>query len=360
MQAMQRFIVGTGRCGSTLLSKLLEHHPDAFVIHELFGGMDFDMLCDGQVSGTEFAAMLGRDHINSNLNIARAGGDKEIVLDKNSQALRIPKPMLATIPHWTSDVAGLMTEMIGWARSQKRQTTAEHFSALYDWLTAVFKKEFWIERSGGSAEYFPALRRAFPNGRYLHLHRDGAEVAMSMRNHAYFATHVSFYFSPPDEQEMLSMIKNDFPRDRDPFLLRLQNKPSPESFGQFWTLAICKLMSQVEYLGPDQYREFCFEDMHADPKATLKRVCSYFDISADDSWIDRAVATIQPEAPSRVRELSVEERMKLQAAVMPGHVLLKRAGTSSPNFDVYGRMRALWDEIAPVPVRATNYLWPRV
>jgi len=345
---MQRIIVGTGRCGSTLLSNLLAHHPDVFMVQELFGGMEFDMLHDGQVTGSELASLLLRDHLNSNLNISRANADREIVLDKSALGQRIPKPMLATLPHWTSDVAGLMREIVDWARAQKTRTLSEHYPALFDWLTALFKKKFWIERSGGSAEYFPALCRTFPDARYLHLHRDGCETALSMRDMAYFATHISFYFNPPSDQEMLSMIRNENPPESDPFALRLQNKLSPELYGQFWTTSICILMSQVGYLNRDQYREFRYEDLRADPPAFLKQVCDYFEVSSDKSWIDKAVTTIRPEAHNRTTALSAGETAKLKAAVLHGEILIKREGMrSSPNFEMYARMRKIWDEVAP-------------
>jgi hypothetical protein len=37
---MDRFIVGTGRCGSTLLSQMLAEHPAVLSLFELFNGID--------------------------------------------------------------------------------------------------------------------------------------------------------------------------------------------------------------------------------------------------------------------------------------------------------------------------------
>jgi hypothetical protein len=38
---VERFIVGTGRCGSTLLSQMFAEHPGALSIFELFNGIDW-------------------------------------------------------------------------------------------------------------------------------------------------------------------------------------------------------------------------------------------------------------------------------------------------------------------------------
>jgi hypothetical protein len=40
-----RFIIGTGRCGSTLLSRMLRLHPRVLELSELFVGLDWSMTC---------------------------------------------------------------------------------------------------------------------------------------------------------------------------------------------------------------------------------------------------------------------------------------------------------------------------
>ena len=37
---MNRFIVGTGRCGSTLLSKMIARNPEVLSLFEYFNGLD--------------------------------------------------------------------------------------------------------------------------------------------------------------------------------------------------------------------------------------------------------------------------------------------------------------------------------
>ena len=39
---MDRFIVGSGRCGSTLLSRMLSHHPKLLSLFEFFTGLEID------------------------------------------------------------------------------------------------------------------------------------------------------------------------------------------------------------------------------------------------------------------------------------------------------------------------------
>lgn len=346
---MQRFVIGTGRCGSTLLSTLLAQHPQALVLSEFFGGLDFiNGLRDGPVSGDELAAILLRDHEISNLNRSRAKVDREILLDlKAYSSPRIPVLLLVCLPALTSDPNGLMREIVGWARAQKTRTLSEHYPNLFDWMTALFEKDFWIERSGASSEFFPGLRKVFPDAQYLHIHRDGEESALSMRQQHHFITHVSFYFDPPSDEEVARVIRGDDAPGADLISRRERSRPSPEQFGNFWTTSISLLYSQLPYLERKQYREVRFEDLRADPRAFLKAACDFFQISSEDAWIDRAIAKMRPERHERSIELSPLDREKLRAAVFPGQVLLKREGQSRPNLLLYSRVRKLWDELQP-------------
>jgi putative sulfotransferase len=320
----QRFIVGTGRCGSTLLSTLMSHHPDALILSEFFGGLDVvNSWREGQLSGEEFASV------------------------------RIPAIMLVCLPALTPDVEGLMREIVAFARSRPTATMGEHYAALFDWLTTLFKKQFWIERSGASSEFFPGQRAAFPEARFLHIHRGGHEVAMSMANMHHFQTHVGFYYDPPSDAEIANAIRGIDDGEGGLIPRRQKQLRTPEEFGRFWTLSVALILSEVKHLRPDQYCEVRFEDLHADPPAFLKAVCGYFGISAGDGWIAEAVATIQPERHQRAEALSPAARAALDLAVFPGNVLLKRDSLERPNRELYARIRRIWDEIEPSKAFAT-------
>lgn len=345
----QRFIVGTGRCGSTLLSTLMAYHPEALVLSEFFGGLDVvNSWLDGQVTGEQFAAVLMQDHEISNLNRMRVSKDKEVLLDVDRfSSVRIPAIMLVCLPALTEDVEGLMREIVAFARARPASTMGEHYAALFDWLTRLFKKEFWIERSGASSEFFPGQRAAFPEGRFLHIHRSGQEAAMSMANMAHFQTHIGFYYDPPTDEEITNAIRGIDDGEGGLIPRRMKQIRTPEEFGRFWTLSVALILSEVKNLRPDQYKEVRFEDLHADPRAFLRMVCDYFEISSDDRWIAKAIASIRPERHKRAEELSPADCEALELAVFPGNVLLKRDGLERPNRPLYARIRKIWDEIEP-------------
>ncbi len=344
---MQRFIVGTGRCGSTLLSTLMSQHPAALVLSEFFGGLDLvNAWQPGLRSGEELAAILLQDHEISNLNRLRQRVDHEILVDlKRYDSVRLPAIMLVCLPALTKEPDSLLREIVAWARSRKAAQVGEHYRDLFDWLTRLFHKEFWIERSGGSGEYFPQLRRAFPQARYLHLHRDGAEAALSMANQHHFQTHVSFFFDPPSDEEIAQAIRREEPPGEGLIERRHKAARPAADFGRFWTLSICLILSEVQYLQPDQYREVRYEALREDPRQFLRMVCDYFECSADADWIEKAIAIIRPERNERSTALDPKSRADLEAAVFPGQVLLKRAMTDRPNRQLFRRIRGIWDAI---------------
>src|SRR4030095_2100696 len=55
----------------------------------------------------------------------------------------------------------------------------------------------WSARSGSSIEYLPALAEAFPEARFVHLHRDGPETALSMREHHAYRLPISLLYQAP-------------------------------------------------------------------------------------------------------------------------------------------------------------------
>src|SRR3990172_8196083 len=60
---MDRFIVGTGRCGSTLLSQMMAQHEQTLSIFEFFTGLDVTRRFTKEpIDGAAFAALISREN----------------------------------------------------------------------------------------------------------------------------------------------------------------------------------------------------------------------------------------------------------------------------------------------------------
>ena len=65
-------MVGTGRCGSTLLSLMLAEHRDVVSLHEFFTGLDWSRrFADGLVPGPEVAELIGAEQPVTTAVLAR-------------------------------------------------------------------------------------------------------------------------------------------------------------------------------------------------------------------------------------------------------------------------------------------------
>jgi putative sulfotransferase len=75
-----RFVVGTGRCGSTLLSRMLAHNRELLNVFELFSGIDaFFRFRRDPIDGRELAARLREDHPVLTMALRRGAAVPEVV-----------------------------------------------------------------------------------------------------------------------------------------------------------------------------------------------------------------------------------------------------------------------------------------
>jgi hypothetical protein len=177
---MDRFIVGTGRCGSTLLSQMLAENPGVLSVFEFFNGLDvmrrFGMEA---VSGAEFAALISAEQPFVTAVLRRGYPVPEITYpfgptSRFQRDAPLPWILVSALPRLVRDPDRLFDAIVAFATSLPTQHLARHYRALFDWLVGANDREFWIERSGSSIDYLASLHIFFPDARFLHIHRDGS------------------------------------------------------------------------------------------------------------------------------------------------------------------------------------------
>lgn len=185
-------MVGTGRCGSTLLSNALALDSDTLSLSELFFCLHPEAFPPGVISGRELwsilAARSGGASILMNIGAEppeflyslKGGGHR---FDRSSG---VPRILCVTLPAICEDHEALYDRLAEAVPSYPAQTAAEHYHQLFMHLAHWLGRSRWVERSGASGFFADQLVENFPEARFIHLTRGTDATARSMAKHSVF------------------------------------------------------------------------------------------------------------------------------------------------------------------------------
>jgi hypothetical protein len=324
--AVDRFVVGTGRCGSTLLSLMLAEHRDVVSVHEFFTGLDWGRrFAPGLVSGAELAGIVGAEQPVTTHVLRRGYRTDEIVYPFGATTARyavgdpVPWLLITMLSRLTDDPDPVFDDLLAFARARPPALLAEHYREVFAWTARRFGGDaaHWIERSGSSLDYLGDLVDHFPDARFVHIHRDGHEAALSIRAHRFFRLGVAILFdlfpADPDltEDQLIDHV--------------IETPPPLDAVGRYWSDQVLHGFRALGRLDRAQYLEVRFEDLLASPATTMGTIAAFLDLDADDGFTERAAALVGQEPAARFPTLTATERAELAAACRPGQILLGRA-----------------------------------
>ncbi len=328
------FVLGTGRCGSTMVSDLLNRHPRVLSLSEFISYIGVRSFArhrpDGEWMWDRFSVQKHRTRL------MLRGRYDELLYPLDDPGARysehdVPPILCATLPHLTGQYEELFDELGPVVRAQPRQPPREHMRSLFHWLCRRFGCSTWVERSGASLLYAARLLREFPEARMIHVYRDGRETALSMSRHYLFrlvAAHMlamrSYGFDAINSLargglwERLSFRLEPLARWLlDPRRLPYEQLSLPY-FGRFWSAMVERGERMLDRLPPEKVLHLRFEDMQANPDQENRRLIRFIDPSLEDeSWL-REVSGIPRPTPSRFAQLNPAEQAALNETCRPG------------------------------------------
>jgi putative sulfotransferase len=182
--------------------------------------------------------------------------------------------------------------------------------------------------------FVPSLAKLFPEARFVHLHRDGRDAAISMRRHPFFRLSVRFAqafdvmgldpYRPPflfGSSRLYPLFETLMgplmPVDR-----WLREAPALETLGAHWSRTIAGGVSLLSALPADRVLTLRYKDILERPCAPLARRMEFLGPEyADRTWL--AAAGRLPRRPtSDWRRLPADQQDRLSAACRQGLTIL--------------------------------------
>lgn len=182
-------------------------------------------------------------------------------------------------------------------------------------------KTVWAEKTPENIRYFPAIARRFPRARLVHVIRDGRDVACSLR-----------------QAKWLRLEKMTAGADRS----------SPEALEaciRYWTERVAFGRS---LRGHRNYHELRYEDLLADPEATLRGLLGFAGLDWDPAMLDADAGDAARDGRPIFHASAGRWRTDLTA--QEGHIVQRIAGPLLADLG-YARDAAWTADLASVAVR---------
>jgi putative sulfotransferase len=247
----------------------------------------------------------------------------------------VPPILVTALPHLTRDYEALYDEMGPFIRSGGRAPLGQHYRYLFDWLCRRFDRQRAVERSGSSLQFVSALARHFEGAKFVHLHRDGRDAAISMQRHAFFRLIVRSAglferagldpYRPPflfGTSRLYPLMEVATARLL-PIGRWLAEPPPLEALGHYWSRTVVSGATFLDALGRERVLKLRYEDILARPREELNRLMEFMGPEyADGEWL--AKASLVPRIPSsNWRKLPADQQQRLTEACRPGLALLQ-------------------------------------
>jgi hypothetical protein len=222
------FIVGVGRSGTTLLRAILDSHPDM--------------------------AIPGESHfIPEFVGHARRYGQRGAFLWERFllDLARHPRFRMWGLPE---------DRVLTLFRQEPPASFAAAFRRLYALFAEVRGKARYGDKTPAYVNRMPMLARLFPEASFIHLVRDGRDVALSRLDHPTMSA-------------------------------------SPLELAILWKRGVEKGRRAGRGLGPGRYLEIRYEDLVEEPEALTRSVCSFINLAFDPGMLryhERADEIIRP------------------------------------------------------------------
>jgi hypothetical protein len=335
------FAVGTGRCGSTMLSMILNEHPDVLSLSEFF-----TILKDPRRPAEFLTRRFDGAELWRKLASPVPAIDQMVRDGMRTPGLRYPYetgrfspqtgvPLIChgILPMLSADPDALFDRLAAAVPGWPSRPAADQYRALFGLLERLSGRRVTVERSGASLSVVPLLREHFPEARFIHMYRDGPDCALSMSRHP--ASRRAALISEAAqlagllETASLAEVEAALPRLPPEYseLLtgrrasgQLMARATPlTAFGRRWSALVCTGITALTGLAAGSLLSLRYEDLLTAPGVELTRLAGFLGVTAAPQWLAAASRLADPSRGGRAAAtLSPAEFASLKAACEPG------------------------------------------
>lgn len=314
-------IIGSGRCGSTMLSRLIAAEPETLSVSESLGHrmrafLNLDP--DVELTGAEYWAIQsrpGREPGTEGRLMHRLGWNPaqfsypstgRYAGDRGS----IPPILVISLPQLTDDPDRLFDQLGEMVPKFPPQTALGHHQMLLDLLANITGKRRWVERTGASSEVAEPLLRSFRGVKVIYLTRNIADTALSMSKHPAFqmtAVRDDFRnrygvdpFAPkkygngktlPDEADMPEELRRLLPHRITLEALREVGRDLPRFESMVAHMNGCAEQA-LEDVKPRYLYRVRYEDILGDPEDQLTMLGEFLEFTEPAQWAARVASQV--------------------------------------------------------------------
>lgn len=309
------FVISTGRCGSTLVSRMLRAHPEVLSLSELFSTVRYrgylpSRADDGAPDGEVFWRMFSEPDPAVDVMVAKGLKASEWIYPYGTgrfdPAEGVPAICNMTLPLLTDDPDALYDELAAEVPGWPARPSADQYRALFAYLAERFDRRVVVERSGASLWMVPRLRQHFPEARFVYLTRDGADSALSMSRHAGFrlmllgreAARLAGVASPEylgaDQFQLLPAELGRLLTDPSQLPALMRRDIPVTAFGALWSAMICEGADDLLRLPAESWMMTSYEALVVDTSAELTRLADFLGVPVSAAWLTEAARLVDP------------------------------------------------------------------
>lgn len=299
-------IVGTGRCGSTILTKILHKHKDILSLSECWPQrVNLPKIFKKRIyTAKHFWQLLSKPMADDMYNIALQYRIREVPEIAVKERIYFKRIALPTLDDNYSDLYNELER--AFLKSQPAYP-AEHIHIIFNYLKMRFNKKIWVERSGGNIDYLHKLYEMWPDIKIIHMYRNGIDCSISMLHHKAYRLIIL-----RKNKNRNSNFYNIIPLTGDTNSINIDQHIPVNRFGMLWSEMILNGLNTLIKIKPCNIFNVSYEMFCADPKTTLTKILSFIDPQLIDlNFVNEYFSTINKRSSYNI---TIDQKASLHSA----------------------------------------------